>query len=86
MTVGGASRAERQLNGEDLARFRAGELVVLRADLAGTNACAAWHPLTYIEETLAGDLELVGVIPDGAQDVRQDQVLLRKPAEGGVRG
>jgi len=86
VTVGGASRAERQLNGEDLARFRAGELVVLRADLAGTNACAAWHPLTYIEETLAGDLELVGVIPDGAQDVRQDQVLLRKPAEGGVRG
>lgn len=78
VTVGGSSRAERQLDGAELDRFHAGELVVMRADLAGTNACAAFHPERYLRETLAADLELVGLIPDGANDVRQDQVLLRK--------
>jgi SAM-dependent methyltransferase len=86
VTVGGESRATRQLDGTGLERFRAGELVVRRADLAGTNACAAFHPRRYIEEELAAGLELLGVIPDGAQDVRQDQVLLRKPATGGSGG
>jgi SAM-dependent methyltransferase len=86
VTVAGASRAARQLDGPDSERFDAGELVVRRADLAGTNACAAFHPRRYIEETLSSGLELAGLVPDGAADVRQDQVLLRKPAGAGGRG
>ena len=48
VTLNGASKLERlgedQLGAEQRQRFAAGELVVLRAHLPGTTACAAFHP------------------------------------------
>jgi SAM-dependent methyltransferase len=83
VTVSGEARAAHHLQGARLERFRSGELVVTQAEMAGTNACAAFHPRRYVEETFSAGLELIGLIPDGAADVRQDQVLLRKPAGRG---
>jgi hypothetical protein len=60
--------------------FEAGELVVTKADRVGTNACAAYHPLPYVRDTLARGLEIVDYESGGAVDVRQDALLLRRPA------
>ena len=61
-------------------RFDAGELVVRRPDAVGTNLCAAFHPAAYVQETLAGRLEPVELVPEGAKgNPYQDLHLLRKP-------
>jgi SAM-dependent methyltransferase len=80
VTVTGPELANELLRPEDLKRFEAGELVVKRSDLSGTNACAAYHPARYIREELARGFELVEHLVSGAPDVRQDAVLLRVPA------
>jgi SAM-dependent methyltransferase len=80
LTVSGESRARHHLEGPPLDRFLAGELVVTRAALSGTNACAVYHPEAWLREHLEPGLALVDLVPDGAEDVRQDQVLLRRPA------
>jgi SAM-dependent methyltransferase len=59
--------------------FEAGELVVTKPDRVGTNACAVYHPLTYVRDTLTEGLEIVDYASGGAEDVRQDAILLRKP-------
>lgn len=79
LTVNGAERAAKQLKPESQERFRAGELVVRRARSSGTNACAAFHPESYVRAVLGRGLETVEHVPGGAEDVRQDLVLLRKP-------
>jgi SAM-dependent methyltransferase len=66
----------------DRARFRAGRLVVVASERAGSNACAAFHPETYVRGTLApaARLEVVDFVPEGATgNPRQDAYLLRKP-------
>ena len=60
--------------------FEAGELVVDKPDRVGTNACAVYHPWAYVRDTLARDLEIVDYRSGGAVDVRQDALLMRRPA------
>jgi SAM-dependent methyltransferase len=67
------------LSPEDRERFFAGEAVVVYPEQNGTNFCSALSPERYIRETLSGDLEVLEFAVDGAPDVRQDAVLLRKP-------
>jgi SAM-dependent methyltransferase len=59
--------------------FQAGQLVVRFEEEAGTNLCGAFHPLSYVEETLIkGCFELVDFISQGAKgNPRQDIYLLR---------
>jgi len=65
---------------EERERFAAGELVVLRAHLPGTTACAAFHPERYVHQTLARDLAVIDLVPGGTMEsLRQDTLLLRKP-------
>jgi SAM-dependent methyltransferase len=77
VTVTGPELATELLRPDDLKRFERGELVVKRSELAGMNACAAYHPARYIREELARGFELVEHVVSGAPDVRQDAVLLR---------
>jgi SAM-dependent methyltransferase len=71
-----------ELGAQERERFEAGELVVRHAELAGTNACSAYHPERYVRETLAAGLGIVDLVPDGAEDVHQDALLLKKPPPG----
>jgi SAM-dependent methyltransferase len=80
VTVTGPELANELLRPADLERFERGELVVKRSELAGMNACAAYHPARYIREELGRGFELVEHAISGAPDVRQDAVLLRVPA------
>lgn len=70
-----------------------GELVVRSPELAGTNACAVYHPPVYVGETLLPDagLELVEAVYEDRSDgdfdlpvvppmALQDNYLARKPA------
>ncbi len=68
------------LTGPEERRFRRGELVVRRDDMAGTNLCATYHPVEYVRGTLARGLELLELIPRGAKgNPHQDLVVLRRP-------
>lgn len=59
-------------------RFRDGQLVIVNADGAGTNACAAFQPYAYMEKKLARAFKILEFIPGG---VGQDVWLLRRAAE-----
>ena len=59
-------------------RSRPGELVVTKPERAGSNACAVYHPLTYVRDTLTSGLEIVDY-EAGAAAAGQDGVLLRTP-------
>jgi SAM-dependent methyltransferase len=67
------------LGGDDRRRFLAGEPVVLQAEQNGTNLCCTLSPEHHVRTTLTRGHELVELAVDGAPDVRQDAVLLRKP-------
>jgi len=60
---------------EEQARFDRGDLVVRYSGMAGSNLCAAFHPLSYLK-SFSGGLELVEHLPARMQ---QDAVLFRKP-------
>jgi len=60
--------------------FQRGHLVVVREDFAGKNACAAFHPESYMRDQLAARLKVVDFVPLGAADARQDVFLIQKPA------
>ena len=78
MTTHG-ERYRPRLSASERERFDAGELVVRRAEAAGSNLCAAFHPRAYVQETLAGQLEAVEFVPEGAKgNPYQDLHLLRK--------
>lgn len=66
---------ERLLPEADQERFRNGELVVISAADAGTNACAAFHPYAYMKDVLAPEYDILEFIPEG---LGQDFWLLRK--------
>jgi SAM-dependent methyltransferase len=59
---------------EERARFDGGDLVVRHSSMAGSNLCAAFHPLRYLE-WFSGGLELVEHMP---ARMGQDAVLWRK--------
>ena len=60
-------------------RFAAGGLVVVAGDEGGrgTNACAAYHPESWIRGTLAPDLDVLDHWP-GDSSFKQDAYLIRK--------
>jgi SAM-dependent methyltransferase len=68
------------LRAEERAAFAAGELVVVSRDTNdhGTNACAAYHPESWIRGTLAAHLDVVDHWP-GDSAFKQDAFLIRKP-------
>jgi SAM-dependent methyltransferase len=68
------------LTTEERAQFESGKLVVREQDESGSNACAAFHPLSYIRDTLARDLIVVDFVPCGSSGhSMQDVHLLKKP-------
>lgn len=78
VTLKGSSRLL-ELNEEEARRFLAGELVVRRGPISGSNSCVAFHPESYVRERWAERLEFLEYITAGAEDVAQDMVLLRRP-------
>ena len=66
-----------RLSESERRRFANGELVVLYKHSAGTSLCSAYHPPTYIQETLARGFDVVTFRPAG-DDGRHDIHLLRK--------
>ena len=66
------------LDQADQLRFLAGELVVTREKMAGTNECADYHPEAYVHKSLAKGFEILDFIELGARDSCQDIYLLRK--------
>jgi 2-polyprenyl-3-methyl-5-hydroxy-6-metoxy-1,4-benzoquinol methylase len=66
------------LDWADQQRFLAGELVVTREQMAGTNECAAYHPEAYVHKSLAKGFDILDFIEVGARDSCQDIYLLRK--------
>ncbi len=78
ITVHGKNR-EHELATEDRERLEQDELVVMRKDYSGLNYCSVYHPESYLRNVFAENLEFIDYLPDGAIDVKQDAVLLRKP-------
>jgi SAM-dependent methyltransferase len=59
--------------------FRDGRLVVTRADRAGENKCAAFHPERYVRDELARGWDVIDFIEQGpAGNHAQDVYLLRR--------
>ena len=55
-------------------------MVILRAEQAGTNHCAVFHPERYVREKLVKNLVMVDFIPSGAKgDSQHDVYLVKKP-------
>jgi SAM-dependent methyltransferase len=68
------------LSPRDQQQYRSGRLVVHRSSRAGSNACAAFHPESYVRQELARHLDVLEFVPEGALgNPRQDVYLLRKP-------
>ena len=64
------------LGADERRRFDAGVLVVRYGSVPGSNLCAVFHPVAYIERSLAQGWELLEI---RASDAGQTLVLLRKP-------
>jgi len=68
------------LSEEQRELFRAGHLIVLGEEVAGSNQCHSFHTEQYMRETLAKNLVVADFIPGGAENINyQDVYLLRKP-------
>ena len=71
----------RVLFNEDKERFAAGEIVVIKPDVLGTNDCMAYHPPQAIQGLLPGKLSLLSFLPEGAiGNPYQDASLVMKVA------
>lgn len=69
----------KHLNRAERADYRAGRLVVRVGELAGTNHCAAFHPLAFVRGVLAAGFEVLCMAPEGATgNPPQDAWVLRK--------
>jgi SAM-dependent methyltransferase len=75
----GESFLQSPLSQEEQERFRNGQMVVIREEVAGTNECNTFHPEEYVRTKLAKDLEVIDFVPGGAEGSTQDVYLLRKP-------
>ena len=70
------------LTSDEQAQYRAGHLVIHFEIEAGSNTCAAFHPVTYVREYLACGLTVIDHGVEGAKgNPRQDVLLLRKPID-----
>lgn len=60
-------------------RFNRGELLVLNAELAGTNMCAVYHSKEYVERKWNSYFRILRFIPQGAKgSPRQDLYILER--------
>jgi ubiquinone/menaquinone biosynthesis C-methylase UbiE len=64
---------------EEQAKLARGELVIIAADHAGSNACAVFHPQAYVRENWTGQFTVVDFMP-GREGLaaEQDAWLLKK--------
>ena len=81
LTLRGARYAE-VLTPEERQRFDAGEVVVQKEKVSGSNACLAHHPESYVRERFVPELELVDLVPSDEAgekgDPWLDAVIYRK--------
>lgn len=71
--LSGVTAAERE-------QFLAGKLVIREEHRSGENACAVFHPVSYVREKLARELNVVDFVPGGREtDTLHDVHLLKKP-------
>ena len=66
-----------RLTGPELEAFHQGELVVLYEGDPGSNLCSAYHPVSYVRDTLAVGFEHVALLPT-ADDASHDLHVLRR--------
>ena len=72
------------LSPTELAEYDAGQLVVQRPYVEGTNACTAYHPYPYVERALLGDFTVLSFTPNSRGDAfPQDVYLARLEASDG---
>lgn len=70
-----------ELDADERTRFERGGLVVRAVEDAGSNACGAYHPESYVRADLAHPFEVVEHVPEGARgNPHQDLWLLQKGA------
>jgi SAM-dependent methyltransferase len=68
------------LSEKEREQFLSGELTVRDEDRSGENICGAFHPVSYVQQTLVQDLIVVDFVPGGDQsDSVHDVHLVRKP-------
>ncbi|MDQ6690282.1 MAG: class I SAM-dependent methyltransferase [Gemmatimonadota bacterium] len=64
-------------------RFEEGELIVVDAELAGTNMCAVFHPLAYVRREWSDLFSLVRHYPSGAKgSPNQDLYVFERVSAG----
>jgi SAM-dependent methyltransferase len=69
-----------ELRPNEQERFKAGQMVVLNQEIAGTNYCGAYHPRSYVEGTLSRGFRARDFISRGANgNPQQDIYLFQKP-------
>lgn len=66
------------------AKFESGARLVLREHFEGTNACAAFHPETYVRTVFADRLKVVDHLPGDTNDSIQDTYLFQVPTDEAV--
>lgn len=81
LSLNGGQQAQALLEGEQRERFDAGDLTLIWAERAGTNACTVFHPRAYRRDVFApaAGLEVLAERPDAICNAGQDLLLLRRP-------
>jgi SAM-dependent methyltransferase len=78
LTIHGASYRQ-SLTMPEQQLFDTGRLVVRSGEDAGTNLCGAYHPESYVKNSLGKDYRVVDFIPAGMREfIYQDIFLLSK--------
>lgn len=68
-----------KLKPEEQERFKAGQVVVVNEEIAGTNSCGTFHPQSYVENTLSQGFRIIEFISRGAKgNPHQDLYLFQK--------
>ena len=80
LTTMGAPYADAFLPPRQREQFRSGQLVVLNEGSSGVNNCSAFHPATYVQQSLFKGFEVLEFVPGEGpgQTPGQDTYLLRK--------
>jgi SAM-dependent methyltransferase len=76
LTLNGKGQLE-LLDDDERRRFDSGDLVLKSPELSGGNMCLSFHPRAFLERLFPAELELIGLIEQGAKDSHQDIALLR---------
>jgi 2-polyprenyl-3-methyl-5-hydroxy-6-metoxy-1,4-benzoquinol methylase len=85
LTTHGEFQANRIIGADARRRFARGESTVQYTSVEGTNLCAAYHPRSFVESTLAADFDVLQATEthtleeDDPRWSPQDSYLIRKP-------